>query len=120
MTPVEIIILVLLIVACGVGVYFFIKNNKDDKPEPVDPVVIDKALWKNARIITLEKEGGEIKDEPISVSGNTNVKVVLEEGDASAITIDPKEGKNLKATSIKVAENTGDKSRTFKVSIEHQ
>lgn len=124
MNVIEIIILVLLVLAAGFGTYFFIKKNKEEEeeekptpePEP-EPEPKANALWKNARTVEFGIEGGELKDEPINVTGDTNVKVIVEEGDASAITIEPSEGENLKSTNIKVDKNTSDYGRTFKISI---
>ena len=123
MNVIEIIILALLILAAGFGTYFIIKKNKENEeekptpdPEP-EPEPKANALWKDARTVEFGIEGGELKDEPINVTGNTNVKVIVEEGDASAITIEPSEGENLKSTNIKVDKNTSDYGRTFKISI---
>ena len=123
MNVIEIIILALLILAAGFGTYFILKKNKENEeekptpdPEP-EPEPKANALWKDARTVEFGIEGGELKDEPINVTGNTNVKVIVEEGDASAITIEPSEGENLKSTNIKVDKNTSDYGRTFKISI---
>lgn len=109
---------ILIIVAVVVAIKV---KKKKPQPEPTpepEPKPEPNALWKNARTIIVEKEGSKIIDEPINITGETNVEIVVE-GDKDAVVVTPTNGKNLKSATIEVLPNENDNPRTINLTIKN-
>lgn len=111
---------ILIIVAVVVAIKV---KKKKPQPEPTPepepkPEPQPNVLWKNARTIVVEKEGSKIMNEPINITGETNVEIVVE-GDKDAVVVTPTSGKNLKSATIEVLPNENDNPRTINLTIKN-
>lgn len=107
------VVLVIAVIGCAIGFYFYKKNNKphvdptpEPKPEPTpDPEpepepVVDSVKWKNTKTVHIPKKGKVLNG-------------VID----NSIKFTPSERNGFTKTTISVDENTSDESRIIEITV---
>lgn len=117
----NVIALVLFALVAICMLYVILKNkkkdNNDNNKEPIAPT--PNAAWKDNTTVLIET-GATSFEREISVTGDTFVKVEVEEGDKDAIKIEPESGQNLNNVKVTINENNADDARSFKLTVKNE
>jgi hypothetical protein len=124
------VVLVIAVIGCAIGFYFYKKNNKphvdptpEPKPEPTpDPEpepVVDSVKWKNTKTVHIPKEGRVLSDVELDIIGNPFIKFEAKVNGVidNSIKFTPSEGNGFTKTTISVDENTSDESRIIEITV---
>lgn len=124
------VVLVITVIGCAIGFYFYKKNNKphvdptpEPKPEPTpDPEpepVVDSVKWKNTKTVHIPKEGRVLSDVELDIIGNPFIKFEAKVNGVidNSIKFTPSEGNGFTKTTISVDENTSDESRIIEITV---
>lgn len=114
------VVLVIAVIGCTIGFYFYKKNNKphvDPKPEP-EPVV-DSVKWKNTKTVHIPKKGKVLNDVELDITGDPFIKFEARVNGVidNSIKFTPSEGNGFTKTTISVDENTSDESRIIEITV---
>lgn len=114
------VVLVIAVIGCAIGFYFYKKNNKphvDPTPEP-EPVV-DSVKWKNTKTVHIPKEGKVLNDVELDITGDPFIKFEARVNGVidNSIKFTPSEGNGFTKTTISVDENTSDESRIIEITV---
>lgn len=124
------VVLVIAVIGCAIGFYFYKKNNKphvdptpEPKPEPTpDPEpepVVDSVKWKNTKTVHIPKEGKVLNDVELDITGNPFIKFEAKVNGVidNSIKFTPSEGNGFTKTTISVDKNTSDESRIIEITV---
>lgn len=122
------VVLVIAVIGCAIGFYFYKKNNKphvdptpEPKPEPTpepEPVV-DSVKWKNTKTVHIPKKGKVLNDVELDITGDPFIKFEARVNGVidNSIKFTPSEGNGFTKTTISVDENTSDESRIIEITV---
>lgn len=126
------VVLVIAVIGCAIGFYFYKKNNKphvdptpEPKPEPTpDPEpepepVVDSVKWKNTKTVHIPKKGKVLNDVELDITGDPFIKFEARVNGIidNSIKFTPSEGNGFTKTTISVDENTSDESRIIEITV---
>lgn len=122
------VILIIAIIGCAIGFYFYKKNNKPQpkpepspKPEPApDPEpIVDSVKWKNTNNVHVPCQGKILENVELEVTGNPLIKFEAKIDGVinDKITFDPSEGTGITKTSISVDSISSDESRIIEIIV---
>lgn len=125
-------VLVIAVIGCAIGFYFYKKNNKpqptpepkpeptpDPEPEPEPEPVVDSVKWKSTKTINVPREGKVLNDVKLDVTGDPLIKFEAKVNGVidNSIKFTPSEGTGFTKTTISVDENTSDESRIIEIIV---
>lgn len=123
-------VLVIAVIGCAIGFYFYKKNNKpkpnpEPKPEPTpDPEpepepVVDSVKWKSTKTVNVPREGKVLNNVELDVTGNPFIKFEAKVNGAidNNIKFTPSEGTGFTKTTISVDENASDEPRIIEIIV---